>query len=852
MITKFWYRLFCLFNAVAIILQILSPMFLVFPTKVLAQEKTATPSSQETVSASLTPQPSLEPTVAQPDDLQNASESVSSVEPPEPTGTPELTPTPDASPSPDINFQPTATPEATFLPASEITPTLGSIISPSNQPEAPPPVGTPTPPPADWQTLDSSTDITSANVILGKTYRFRNTQVTVTFTKLPVEPGILTIKEIKLTKEQQESLGALSDTAYDITSNMPDGSFTYDLSLPLPTSAREKDVEVKTSETVNDLINPQTVTQEKEQKDNIITIKNLDHFTIFVLVANPSSITNGMLAVIGDTYIKQDSSGNDNYGSSGTINIYSQSADKNRRILIKFDLSSLPEGVTVNSAALKLKMTNAPGANRQYDVYRITGTWDENTVTWETQPPTSDSPTDFTLSNTTNNVILSWDVASDVSDFLSGTANNGWLIKDSAEDSTTPNTNQASFASKENGTNSNRPQLSVDFSLASPANTSPSDTAGFNSPSAQTAVTNNSGDNDGYQGSATNAFSGDGVFATDTNSGATNNSDCSNSGTGVDRHIFYNYNLSIPAGATVNGIEVRQDLKTNSLSRSPFTCVQLSWDGGTNWTAVKQTSLTSQDLTPYYFGGAADLWSRSWSSSDFSNANFRVRLSNGDTDNSHSDTDYSLDWVPVRIYYTQDTTPPAVNITSPLNGSPVNSEALISFTDNELTNPQCSINDTDYLACQSGVTKLSDITGFNALGQGSFNLYLKDTDVAGNTGTDTESGIIKDTVSPVTSITSATDGDGQAVNAGGITKSNSISIEFNTTDTNGIAGSDCKIDAGTYLSCTSPKSYSSLSDGNHTVSVRSTDTAGNIESTATFTWTVDTTAPILVSKTTFS
>ncbi len=74
----------------------------------------------------------------------------------------------------------------------------------------------------------------------------------------------------------------------------------------------------------------------------------------------------------------------------------------------------------------------------------------------------------------------------------------------------------------------------------------------------------------------------------------------------------------------------------------------------------------------------------------------------------------------------------------------------------------------------------------------------------------------------------------------------SISISFSVDGTgSSVAQSECKLDSGSYGVCTTPKSYSGLSDGSHTVSIRSTDAAGNLESTATLTWNIDTTAPII-------
>jgi hypothetical protein len=90
------------------------------------------------------------------------------------------------------------------------------------------------------------------------------------------------------------------------------------------------------------------------------------------------------------------------------------------------------------------------------------------------------------------------------------------------------------------------------------------------------------------------------------------------------------------------------DARADSTSGSPRICVQLSWDGGVTWTAAKTTSTLSTSEATYSLGGAADTWGRSWSSGDFSNANFRVRVINVSSSTSR---DFSLDWVAVRVTY---------------------------------------------------------------------------------------------------------------------------------------------------------------------------------------------------------
>jgi glucose/arabinose dehydrogenase len=76
----------------------------------------------------------------------------------------------------------------------------------------------------------------------------------------------------------------------------------------------------------------------------------------------------------------------------------------------------------------------------------------------------------------------------------------------------------------------------------------------------------------------------------------------------------------------------------------------------------------------------------------------------------------------------------------------------------------------------------------------------------------------------------------------GNVKSTSASFSFSSSE----AGStfQCRRDASSFSACTSPKSYSSLNQGNHTIRVRAIDKAGNIDATAASrSWFVDTVVP---------
>jgi hypothetical protein len=165
-------------------------------------------------------------------------------------------------------------------------------------------------------------------------------------------------------------------------------------------------------------------------------------------------------------------------------------------------------------------------------------------------------------------------------------------------------------------------------------------------PLSQAAVTVNAGDNNGYESNPTNVFNNDSVFAVDATSG--NNKAVSCTHVGKDKHDFYDYSFGLPGAGTIQGIEVRLDARANTTTGSPFLCVQLSWDGGASWTTPKQTTtLTTSEVT-YTLGGPSDIWGRTWAMSNFSNANFRVRVIDV---SGNAASSFSLDYLTVNVTY---------------------------------------------------------------------------------------------------------------------------------------------------------------------------------------------------------
>lgn len=170
---------------------------------------------------------------------------------------------------------------------------------------------------------------------------------------------------------------------------------------------------------------------------------------------------------------------------------------------------------------------------------------------------------------------------------------------------------------------------------------------GWRSPTANVPVAG--GDGNGFEQNPANGYGDDGVLAVDNNSGTGAVNDCYD--LEKDRHLFYHYGIGFlggGGGANPLGIEVRLDAKVDNTADSPHLCVQLSWNGGANWTTARWTPnlITSEKI--YVVGASYDTWGRVWQASDFSNDNFRVRVVSvvGSTVR-----DFSLDWVAVKVYY---------------------------------------------------------------------------------------------------------------------------------------------------------------------------------------------------------
>jgi hypothetical protein len=155
------------------------------------------------------------------------------------------------------------------------------------------------------------------------------------------------------------------------------------------------------------------------------------------------------------------------------------------------------------------------------------------------------------------------------------------------------------------------------------------------------------GDNNGYELNPANGCPDDAAVASDVNSGTGTGTTCA--ATGKDRHRFWGFGLALPGVVTsINGISVKTKSAISAATGTNILCAQLSWDGGTSWTATQQVNITSTSLTAYTLGGPTYLWGRTWGVGNLSDANFRVRLV--DVANSTART-FTVDTVQVQVNY---------------------------------------------------------------------------------------------------------------------------------------------------------------------------------------------------------
>jgi hypothetical protein len=194
---------------------------------------------------------------------------------------------------------------------------------------------------------------------------------------------------------------------------------------------------------------------------------------------------------------------------------------------------------------------------------------------------------------------------------------------------------------------------------------------------------------------------------------------------------------------------------------------------------------------------------------------FRVRV---------TDATGNVDPTPAIRTWTVDTVAPTVSISAGPTGPTNDNTPQFAFTvGGSPTLVECRVDSQPYAACTSPFTTVS-------LSDGAHDFDVRVTDAAGNRGADARAFLV-DTIAPSATITSGPDG---------LTNDATPSWSFTVSGDPTVV--QCRVDSGAFVSCSSPFTSASLSDGNHELDVRVRDAAGNQGGTSRSV-TVDTVAP---------
>lgn len=191
----------------------------------------------------------------------------------------------------------------------------------------------------------------------------------VTFSELPKDmPAALAVRAIYLDEETIEKTNALSDVAFEITTNLENGSYTYDLELPPPTKEFEDsvDVVVKFSDSVERLSDDAGSTT-TDFTSNEVRVSDLNHMTVFV-VTNASPVNTGAFCVANaDTPADCYNSLGDavaNASANGTIKVENGVYTENQ-----ITIPVGKDGLTIEGESRAgVRIATSVSANRGFDI----------------------------------------------------------------------------------------------------------------------------------------------------------------------------------------------------------------------------------------------------------------------------------------------------------------------------------------------------------------------------------------------------------------------------------------------------------------------------------------------------
>ena len=189
---------------------------------------------------------------------------------------------------------------------------------------------------------------------------------------------------------------------------------------------------------------------------------------------------------------------------------------------------------------------------------------------------------------------------------------------------------------------------------------------------------------------------------------------------------------------------------------------------------------------------------------------------------------------PITYRWRIDTASPTIAFSEKPKPMSSSSEAFFSFQSQDrgsgVKDFQCHL-DNEPKPCNNflRLTKLSE---------GTHTFLIKATDHAGNPSNIIQHQWLIDKSKPTVTLISRPDP---------YFNSDQAQFVFNVSDQiSGIDKTECRLDGGSFQTCKSPVDYSQLSEGGHSFSIKVRDKAGNVSSTQSYQWFIDTKGPEIV------
>ncbi|PHS08600.1 MAG: hypothetical protein COA88_06450 [Kordia sp.] len=287
-----------------------------------------------------------------------------------------------------------------------------------------------------------------------------------------VANNVISVQDLAVTIDENPTVGQVVGTV-QTTQTVGGGSLVYSITTQTPTGALN--INASTGEltvadaTLFDYETNQTITA----TISLIGVTNTAMVTI-----NLNNLPD-ILVNYTETIRPDVSDGKDAF-------IYEYNADQNlathpdfmagmynsqeTRNLIRFDFSQIPAGATVQSVELSLYSYNSTANGTHSGIntsllQRVTSSWEEDTVTWNSQPITTVDD-EVVLVNSTMNVqnYLDIDVTNMTSYMIANPSNNyGFMLR--LEDETNTSTRRMLFASSDNADSDLHPKVVIEYSV---------------------------------------------------------------------------------------------------------------------------------------------------------------------------------------------------------------------------------------------------------------------------------------------------------------------------------------------------------------------------------------------------